>query len=240
MISVLIAGLTLGFASSFHCVGMCGPIALALPINRKNSVTRFLSILSYHVGKTTTYIGIGVLSSLAGKVFFVNGLQQVLSIALGFVIVLSLVLPRFINPNHYTPGFITKAYQRLRNKFSHLLAQRSLGAIIGIGLLNGLLPCGMVYMAAAASAALGDVFNASLFMIGFGIATLPALLAVQTFSLYNKNSRYYLRRAFPVMMGAVGVLLILRGLNLGIPYVSPSINHSTGVASCNSHFICTQ
>jgi sulfite exporter TauE/SafE len=218
---------------------MCGPIALALPINRKSSLTQFLSITSYHLGKTITYVLIGTLSGLAGRVFFMNGLQQLLSITLGSLIVLSALLPRFINPNYYTPPFLNKAYQKLRGHFSDLLGKRGVRAIFGIGLLNGLLPCGMLYMAAAAAAATGNALNAAQFMVGFGIATLPALIAVQSFSLYNKNFRQVITKAFPVMMTAVGILLILRGMNLGIPFISPSIHHTTGVATCQSHLICT-
>lgn len=239
MMTVLIAGLTLGFASSFHCVGMCGPIALALPINRKNNITRFLSILSYHLGKTSTYVLIGSLSGLAGRVFFINGLQQIVSIVIGSSIVLFILLPYFIDQSRYTPHFLNTAYQKLRSHFTRLLSKRGIIDIFGIGLLNGLLPCGMVYMGAAAAAVTGNVIDAAIFMVGFGAATVPALLAVQGFSLYSKKFRQVIRSAFPVMMAAVGLLLILRGMNLGIPYISPSIHHNTGVATCHSHLICT-
>jgi len=241
MMLTFITGLALGFASSFHCVGMCGPIALAVPVNRNNKLSHALSLIFYHLGKTTTYVLIGMASGVIGKIFYINGLQQILSILLGVIILLAVILPYFIAPQLYTPKFLQKAYQQLRQTFSEILSKRSLQAIFGIGLLNGLLPCGMVYMAAAGSAATGNLFNGAIFMVGFGLATAPALLALQVFGFFkNQGFRMLLRKSYPVILTSMAILLILRGLNLGIPYISPSIHHSSGVATCHSHFICKQ
>lgn len=241
MILIFIAGVTLGFASSFHCVGMCGPIALAVPVNRQNKLSHILSLVLYHFGKTSTYVIIGLTSGFIGKIFYINSLQQLLSILLGTLILLGVILPYFIHPSAYTPKFIQRAYNQIRQTFSDILNKRSYQAILSIGLLNGLLPCGMVYMAAAGSAATGGIVQGAIFMIGFGLATAPALLALQFFSfLKNQRFKLLLRKSYPYIISSMAILLILRGLNLGIPYISPSIDHHSGMAACDSHFICKE
>lgn len=106
------------------------------------------------------------------------------------------------------------------------------GRMFILGSLNGLLPCGMVYLAILTAATLDQLLDGSLFMIFFGIGTVPAMMLSSMAGLWvGKEIRLKFRRAIPVMVGVVGLVLILRGLNLGIPYLSPDLPTKTNSES---------
>ena len=93
------------------------------------------------------------------------------------------------------------------------------------GLLNGLLPCGLVYAALAGAAATGGPLGGALFMAAFGLGTIPAMLAVSLAGrLITAPWRARFQRAVPVAMAVLAVLFIVRGLSLGIPYLSPDLS----------------
>ncbi len=83
---VAIAGFTLGAAGSLHCVGMCGPLSLALPLYHLTAVNKFLSLLLYQVGRIITYSIIGLLFGLAGRRIYIAGYQQWFSIVMGLIV----------------------------------------------------------------------------------------------------------------------------------------------------------
>ncbi|WP_333864381.1 sulfite exporter TauE/SafE family protein [Chitinophaga sp.] len=216
----LLSGLGLGFLGSFHCIGMCGPIALTLPVQHLSGWRKMGGILLYNAGRVTTYMLLGMAFGWLGQQFYLGGWQQGLSVGLG-VLLLAAVLFGKLMPNMKI-GFVQRS-------LGMLLARRSTGTLYAIGFLNGFLPCGMVYMAIAGAVAAGSVWGGALFMGAFGAGTLPAMAAVSWFSqLLGMKGRLAVRRAMPYVMGLMAVLLILRGLNLGIPYVSPEMHpHAT-------------
>jgi len=229
----LAAALLLGLLGSFHCIGMCGPIALALPYAGKNLLAKISSVAIYNFGRVFTYGVLGILAGTVGKGLALAGLQQVLSVGLGVLILIFFILPKFHPQTNSATltffSFTTKVKAGLGNLFS----RKKRHSLFLIGLLNGLLPCGLVYIALAGALALGDVFKSGLFMAFFGLGTLPVMMAVSIFrSLFPVKVRSNLRRAIPFFVSAMAILLILRGLNLGIPYISPATNDQKSMSCC--------
>jgi len=98
-----------------------------------------------------------------------------------------------------------------------------------IGVANGFLPCGMVYLAIAGALGTGSIKGGIFFMMLFGIGTIPLMLAVTWFGLVvNINIRNTVRKITPFFIALIGILLILRGLNLNIPYLSPLLESMSG------------
>ena len=224
------AALLLGLLGSMHCVGMCGPIALALPIQRKKTGTFLSGIFIYNFGRASTYAVLGALSGLAGTTVKWAAGQQTLSIAAGILILFTLYISVY-GKRSGTPSFLTRKFSIVRNALGKLFKDHRPGTLLTIGFLNGLLPCGLVYAALAGAAATGSSLNGAAFMFVFGIGTVPALFALSyagtkiSFSMREK-----MRKAVPVFVGIMALLLIMRGLGLGIPYVSPSF--SNGQTTC--------
>jgi sulfite exporter TauE/SafE len=235
----------LGLVSSLHCIGMCGPIAMMIPgipnsgfripDSNRNTQSSILyplsSILLYNTGRITTYAAYGLVFGLIGRSFAWFGWQQKISITLGVIILLALLIPKIISRQNLFSNYTNNMMLTLRGGLSKLLFKGTPASLFGLGLLNGLLPCGMVYLALAGAIATGDALNGSLFMVMFGLGTLPAMGAVSYFGAMIKPSiRASARKLFPAMMVLMATLLILRGLNLGIPYVSPTLNMSSSAA----------
>ncbi|MBX7093643.1 MAG: sulfite exporter TauE/SafE family protein [Flavobacteriales bacterium] len=214
---------SLGFLGSFHCMGMCGPIALALPLNRKNYLTMVIGSAAYNFGRVFTYSAIGLVFGLIGQGLFIAGYQNFLSLTLGILILLSLIFSAWAN-RLGNNAVIFRIVNGLKSKFIPLFNKKSTGGLFLIGMLNGLLPCGFVYMGITGSIATGSAIYGALFMAFFGLGTLPAMMAMNMVGgIVSVNFRNNVRRMVPVVVGIMGLALVLRGLNLGIPYLSPSI-----------------
>ncbi|TDW96704.1 sulfite exporter TauE/SafE family protein [Dinghuibacter silviterrae] len=213
MVASLFAAFLLGFAGSAHCVGMCGPLVLSMPVRHLPEAARWRASGLYHAGRIGVYALGGLLFGLVGHQFVLAGWQQGLSIALGAGLLCKLVLrgPRF------KPGGL-----HLQKTITWLWTSPSRGKYFWMGAANGLLPCGMVYIAIAAALTSDGPVKATAFMAFFGLGTLPMLLGLQvTGRMVGMTTRQNLRRALPYLTALMAVLLILRGLNLGIPFVSP-------------------
>ncbi len=222
----LLAALTLGILGSIHCIGMCGPLVLAIPTNATSRWKFILERLIFNLGKAVTYGMMGAGVGLAGKGILMN-FQQDVSIILGIIILLSVAIPIGFKTKleKYSP--LKFVYNFVKDKFSILIRKRGMIALFTLGALNGLLPCGLVYTALIGATAVADVWQSALFMMVFGLGTSPALIAVAIAGkLFSVKYRSTLARAIPVLSIALAVILILRGMNLGIPLVSPKINHT--------------
>lgn len=224
----------LGLVSSLHCVGMCGPLAMMVPGSQPGSRgIRTVGLpLLYNLGRASTYAVFGLLFGLMGRGFAWFGWQQKISILLGVVILVAVLLPRLFRQAQPVNQWIQGGMNRLRAGMSRLLFQGKPASVYAFGLLNGLLPCGMVYMALAGAVATGDAFSGALFMLAFGLGTLPAMWSVSLFGgLLRQELRNKARRLYPAVMAVIAILLILRGLNLDIPYISPALHlsHSSAV-----------
>lgn len=224
-----LAALSLGFLGSFHCIGMCGPIALSIPVKRTSTWSVFSGSLIYNLGRVLTYTIIGFLFGLLGSGFAMAGWQSILSVGLGVFILVLLFLPR-LSVFKMGTGLLVQTLEKLKAAIRQLFGTHTSSALALIGLLNGLLPCGLVYLGIAGAIATTNPIQGSLFMLFFGLGTLPAMLSITVIRDYiSIKFRERIRTLVPVFVGIMAVLLILRGLNLGIPYVSPSIEMNKGV-----------
>ena len=217
----------LGLVGSLHCAGMCGPLVLALPGSSLR--TRFLAgRLAYNAGRIAAYSLIGLLFGLLGKSLALAGLQRCLSLSLGILLLVGL----FASKRASVAPWLSRFVNHLKNAMAGLLRERTLTATATLGLLNGFLPCGLVYVAAAAAGASGHVSSAVGYMAAFGAGTLPMML---TLSLSGRlmpfTLRLRLQRLIPVSVFLIATLLILRGMALGVPYLSPDLSHG----SCCHH-----
>jgi len=219
---VAIAGIGMGMVSSLHCMGMCGPLVMALPLPQKPGMRRLLPLITYNAGRLTTYGLLGALFGLAGRRLQLAGWQQWLSIAMGAAILLWWLASRIGIQRSFYPVQIVQ--QQITQLNLYLWKRAGKAGFFLLGMANGLLPCGMVYLAVAAAISTGNTGLSTLFMVCFGLGTLPAMTGLGYFSAwFNPSVRLYLRKWIPAFTAAVGILLILRGLDLGIPYISPRL-----------------
>ncbi len=218
----IVAAVTLGLVGSFHCVGMCGPIALAIPLNNESWFTKITGSVLYNLGRAVTYAIMGAIFGLVSEGFVMAGFQKWVSILMGSIMVLSVLFPSLYK-NRF--DFDKKAFSfigKIKLKLGSLLRKKTYRSLFFIGLLNGLLPCGLVYMAIAGALATGSSASGALFMFIFGIGTLPMLFTVSILgNSISLKLRKKITKLIPVAVMFIGILFILRGLGLGIPYISP-------------------
>lgn len=222
------SGFMLGILGSFHCVGMCGPLALSLPVHRLNGVSKYLAIALYHIGRSSSYAFLGAIVGSLGVGISLFGWQQYLSIFAGVLILLGLVqqyLPRL-----RSTWLHRRFYARLNPYLSHLLTNaRHPATYFLIGWLNGWLPCGLTYVALAAAVATGSNVHSAWLMFAFGMGTTPMMASIMIFGKYIPiNIKQRINRLLPYAVASVAILLIVRGMGLGIPYISPSIDLHNG------------
>lgn len=229
------AAFLLGFLGSFHCIGMCGPIALALPLPADSWVAKVQGSLLYNIGRALTYSVLGLLFGLLGKGFSLFGWQQIISIAVGLLLIGSVVLPaRYFAAFRRSSVGRVLPLERVKVAISNLFLQKSYFSLFRIGLLNGLLPCGLVYVGIAGAVASGTPLNGAVFMAVFGLGTLPAMLAMSLGgSMVSLKWRNKIRQALPMLTVLLGLLFIVRGMGLGIPYLSPAMGSDNTVHRCH-------
>lgn len=210
----------LGLFGGLHCAGMCGPLALALPAGGGGPTRFVLGRLAYNAGRVFTYAVLGAGFGLAGRAFVLAGVQRWVSISLGVLVLAGGLMSKRLALAAPLVNFVG----RLKHGMSALLQERSLAALGLLGLLNGLLPCGLVYVAGAGAATTSGPLAGAAFMAAFGLGTVPTMLGISlTGRLVPVALRVKLQRAVPVAVVLVAGLLILRGLALGIPYLSPDV-----------------
>lgn len=231
---VIIAGLSLGLLSSVHCIGMCGPLSLALPVSSLSPVKKTLALFVYNAGRIITYSIIGLIFGLAGRKIYLAGFQQIFSIVLG-VFVIILVVQYYVFRKTNQPSFIKNIYQPVQQWIFKLWSNPAKANYLLLGMANGLLPCAMVYIAVAGALSTTEVSNAVLFMAMFGAGTLPAMMIFTYAGSFLKvSARNTIKKAMPYLFAAMAVLLILRGMNLGIPFISPIMESGPkDVISCH-------
>lgn len=217
-------GFIIGLLGSIHCVGMCGPIALALPIGTESKIQLLLSRILYNLGRTVTYTLFGALFGLFGERLALVGLQQNLSIVLGSIILLYVLMPKKLKAKLAE----TKPYKMVTNmvksSFAKLTKSGSSSSLFVFGIINGFLPCGFVYVAVAGAVSTGSILNGTIFMALFGLGTTPIMLATSMLGKFlNTNIKKRINKLIPIFAAILAIVFILRGLNLGIPYLSPKL-----------------
>ena len=221
----------IGLFGSLHCVGMCGPIALSLPITSKQKWSILIDLLTYNLGRIITYSFIGLIVGLFGRAIFFSGYQQHLSITLGVIIILSVLFISNSETKFSKAIGIYKLQNWLTRKFGMFINKIGKFSLLVIGLLNGFLPCGLVYMAIAGAFTNYEITSAMLYMTVFGLGTLPLMLFVSIGGRSFQN-KFKVRKFIPIVALIMGVLFILRGLSLDIPYVSPKIEKKSEEVIC--------
>ncbi|GAB1418625.1 sulfite exporter TauE/SafE family protein [Bacteroidales bacterium] len=218
----LYSGLIIGFVGSLHCIGMCGPIAIALPLGRSSLLRRITGGMAYNLGRTFTYALMGALFGLLGEGIRLAGFQQWVSVFTGVVMILSVVFPAIFRGKWNIGQLATRYTGKLVSRFRLLFGKNSHSNLFLIGLLNGLLPCGLVYVALAGTIQTNQSLMGALFMMMFGLGTLPVMLSVSLIgNIFSSRLRLKLARIIPVFVVVLGIIFILRGLSLGIPFISP-------------------
>jgi len=220
---MLWTALVLGLAGSFHCLGMCGPIAFVLPVDRSSKSKLIFQTFLYHLGRIISYSLIGLLFGLIGKGLYLAGFQQRLSILMGVVMIALILIPVSIFNKYNFTKPLYRIIGQVKQKLGSYLTKKSNKAIFSIGFFNGFLPCGLVYIALLGSISVGNILNGSLYMVLFGIGTIPLMTgAIFLGNFVNLSLRNKIQKAIPVFVVIIGLLFIMRGLGLGIPYISPS------------------
>lgn len=221
-IQVIITAFLIGLAGSVHCIGMCGPLALSVPVPG-GKAARLTAAFLYNTGRVATYSIFGLAMGALGRSFAWFGWQQRFSLVLGLLILLFVLLPG-LSKNQWLSGKAGVLFMSLRKKFGAVLFKGTPGSILLSGVMNGLLPCGLVYLALAGAASTGEALHGLLFMMFFGWGTLPVMFGVVFLGgSLKQNFRSKMRAVYPALMTVMAILLIIRGLNLGIPYLSPKM-----------------
>lgn len=211
----------LGLLGSFHCVAMCGPIALAVSVKDKGR--QIGNKLAYNAGRTLTYSSLGVLVGTLGFSLSLAGFQQWVSVLLGGVMVLMALF--YKKSERWLAGMgVSGAVSRLKSTLRRHIKMKGTASFFMTGLLNGLLPCGMVYVALAGSLAMQSPLYGGIYMAFFGAGTIPVMLVLMlTQTHFSLSLRTKIIRVLPVFAMFVGILFIIRGLGLGIHYLSPDL-----------------
>ncbi|MGG5577335.1 sulfite exporter TauE/SafE family protein [Myroides sp. C15-4] len=218
----MISALIFGLVSSLHCIGMCGPIALMLPISQNNPVLKIRQMFTYHIGRIAAYSLLGFVFGLFGKGLYLAGFQQQLSIVVGIIMIVLALVPTNRIGNFYVLKPLYRFVNWIKSSLGKQFKKKSPNALFFIGFFNGFLPCGMVYVALFGALATQDVLLGMAYMALFGVGTIPLMSLVIYFkNLFSDGFRRNVMKYYPVVIVLIGMLFIIRGLGLNIPFLSP-------------------
>lgn len=238
---MLLTALIFGLLGSFHCVGMCGPIAFLLPVDHHNQVKKLGQIFLYHIGRIVAYSFIGLLFGLIGKSLNLFGMQQQLSIIIGILMLVVIFVPQNVFNKYNFSKPIFRVIAKVKSALGAELKKKTPDTFLTIGLLNGFLPCGLVYVAVFGAIATGSALQGSLYMAMFGLGTIPLMTsAIYLGNFLNVQMRQRIRKAIPAFVVVIACLFIVRGLGLGIPYLSPKPVTETVNSNYNCHTSVSQ
>ncbi|MEM6699199.1 MAG: sulfite exporter TauE/SafE family protein [Bacteroidota bacterium] len=208
--------LSLGFLGSLHCLGMCAPLMLALPMSTQQRWTMIWEALQYNLGRVMTYSLLGFIFGLLGKGLFVASLQQEFSIFLGVVLLL-IVLFKINVEYHLLRIPIFERYSNfIKKQLNHLIRHSKSHFLLGA--MNGFLPCGLVYLALAGAVTTNYALHGVIFMALFGLGTIPLMLSA--FFIGRKlqtRFRLALSKVSNFAMLALAIFIIYRGLAVEVP-----------------------
>lgn len=221
IVEIVVLAFSLGLVTNLHCIGMCGPIAMALPLNRSSKLKVAGGITSYSLGRSLGYTSMGVIVGLIGLSASLLGALQWLSILSG-ILIIAFAWGAYYKGKGKSSWF-NKMVMKTMSKF---LKGKPAGTpkLLGIGFINAFLPCGMVYVALISALNAGSIQNSMIYMFFFGLGTLPGFIFLGVLKDFFARASFFNRKfVLASLISVVGLFMVLRGLNLGIPYVSPKI-----------------
>ena len=208
----------IGLVGSFHCVGMCGPIALAIPYQDKTKISTAVNILLYNLGRIMTYGIIGIIPGIFGLALSITGLQKNMSIILGITLLVAAIFAIPLDQRTGAIPGLSRIYPWVASRMKRVITRKEKSAFLTTGILNGFLPCGMVYMAIMGAITQSSLLHAYLYMVLFGVGTIPLMLFLGvTGQLISLKWRRSLQRIIPIFMAGIGILMILRGITVDLP-----------------------
>lgn len=222
---IINTGFILGFAGSLHCFSMCGPISLLIPIDRQKNIKMILQNITYQLGRVFSYTILGLFFGIIGHSVSLIGLHKILSIGIGINILIYVFFSKkILNNVIYINKYIIKIINIIQSYIVLFIRNKSFFSLFIVGLLNGFLPCGLLYIAIFTSISMGNVLSGVLFMLNFGIGTIPIMF---TTAIVGNYIKYFIKNnitrfIIPITLCFVGILLFLRGSGLNIKYLSPS------------------
>lgn len=220
----------IGLFGSVHCIGMCGPLAFSIPSIHTQWWRVVMDKVIYNLGRLLSYTLLGFLIGLLGRQLWLLGLQQGVSILSGLLI-MGAGFSRILKLRFAQSRRLTKVLQPLNKLIAYAL-QHQAGHLI-VGILNGFLPCGFVYIALVGAVNTGTPGASAAYMFWFGFGTFPLMLAATVSSGFvGPVLRRRINKGIPYLMVCLGIWFTLRGLSLDIPYLSPAKQQS-GVAVCH-------
>jgi sulfite exporter TauE/SafE len=211
------AAFIIGLLGSLHCVGMCGPIAMALPLTAKEKSKVIFQSFLYNLGRMTTYATMGLILGLMGWGIALAGYQKAFSIGLGALLIITAIFSISIEQKLFSNSVFRRGFNWVKTKLSKALSIKGNASAFKIGLLNGILPCGLVYIALAGAVASGTAIKGAIYMAAFGLGTLPMMLGVMVVSNFNKKVFFRFRRWIPVGLVVFGMFLVYRGIVIDMP-----------------------
>lgn len=225
--------ISMGLISSFHCVAMCGPIALALPVHKGSRWQQNAGLLSYNLGRAITYACMGLLiGTLSSSIAWI-GYLRFLSIGAGFLILAYVIFSTRIERHINAPKIWKRSIDKLKKNMARLLKSDNYLGWLSLGMLNGLLPCGMVYLALISSMATGSMTGSAGYMFLFGIGTIPMMMLIGSFrTLVTPELRTRMRRIIPYALASVGIWLVVRGVVIAYP--NATSDHNSAIAVCRT------
>ncbi len=210
-----LSALFIGFLGSFHCVAMCGPIALALSGGNENNLKYLTGRTFYNVGRIVTYGILGIAAGLAGHTLLMAGFQKSFSVGIGIFMIVSVLVLNYLPKKTRTNPVSLYINSVIKKVFSRVIKKRNNASLFIAGLANGILPCGFVYIGMAGAAATQDAVLGASYMMMFGLGTFPAMMAVAAFGkVAGLKARNFIIRVAPILMIALGVLFIYRGYSM--------------------------
>ena len=219
----LFTALSIGLIGSLHCAGMCGPIAIAIPLAKENWMKKITGSLLYNLGRIFTYGLLGALFGMLGRGIKLAGMQQWASIAIGIIMIISVLFPFIFRKKDIIDSLFSGYSGSMIKSFRKQFNKELLTAFFFIGLFNGMLPCGLVYVAVAGAINTNDVVMGIVFMMFFGLGTVPMMFGISMAgNMISIKLKKRVSKVVPAFIVILGIIFILRGMNLGIPYVSPN------------------
>lgn len=207
---MFLTALVIGFLGSLHCAGMCSPLAMAVT-NLGKPV--FMNRFTYNGGRITSYGIQGIVAASVGTLFEFTGLQTVFSISLGLL----LIIAGFAGITRFHIPILSTGIQKLTTfiklRLGDFIKRKTKLSLFITGMLNGLLPCGLTYIALTYCLTITDPADGLIYMLAFGSGTLPVMLGLTTVMqtlMYKFNFSF--RKLTTVTMVVLGIMLITRSL----------------------------